>query len=370
MKITSIELLSVRVPVPQEEVERGKIAGFSGVRLQTDEGITGYGFGGVNPQMFEDRVKPKLVGKDPFAVERHLRDEVLGPALLHCAPVEHALWDIVGKAAGLPIYRLLGADKDRVKAYLTCVWRGKDDQSHIEPEDQATQARKYRDLGWQGIKVRSWRPDPMEDVRAAALIKQATDGKMEVMIDRTAHHPGAVWDWDTAYKVARGLEQAGATWLEEPFDRNDFSGLARLAEAVDIPITGGEGERGLLRFAEFLRRGCFDIVQPDAVGSGGLLTIKKVSALAESFGLPCIPHGSNGFGLLAPLQIIGALPNCEWLEVALVHPPLTPQEMWSPLEQLLKEPPLFQVEEGHLLVPDKPGLGVELNEEAVEEFRV
>ncbi len=170
--------------------------------------------------------------------------------------------------------------------------------------------------------------------------------------------------------MAKTLYEVGVTWLEEPLDRKDLDGLTRLTAETEIPITGGEAERGIRVFREFLVRECFDIVQPDAIGSGGIFTIRKISAISESFGIPCILHGSHSLGLAAPLQIIGALPNCPLMEIALVTPPLLPWEQWEPVNAILKEPPLFDIEDGYIKIPQKPGLGVEFNEEALEEYRV
>jgi L-alanine-DL-glutamate epimerase-like enolase superfamily enzyme len=202
----------------------------------------------------------------------------------------------------------------------------------------------------------------MEDVAAVRAIKEAVGDGMEVMVDRTAQFPGWVWDYGTAYRVARELEDIGATWLEEPFYRGDVYESAKLSEMVDLPITGGEGDRGLDRFRDYLVHGSFDIVQPDAFNSGGILTIKKVGGMAEAFGRACILHGSNGFGLAPGLQVSAALPNCRLMEIALVTPPLTPEEHWEEANQMIADPPLFEVEDGYIEVPQSPGLGFDLKD--------
>jgi D-galactarolactone cycloisomerase len=189
------------------------------------------------------------------------------------------------------------------------------------------------------------------------------------MYDRTAQYPGSVWDYATARRVARALEEVDATWLEEPFVRGDVEESARLAQEVAIPITGGEGDRGTEKFRFYLVNHSFDIVQPDAMNCGGLLTIRKISALAEAFGVPCILHGTHGLMLAGWLQIIGAIPNCRILEVAIQHPGLTPQEQWGPCAAVLNTEEVFPVEDGEILIPDGPGLGLDVNEEAVEEYR-
>jgi len=367
MKITDVESFGVRVPIPQEEAAKGKIHSFGMVRISTDEGLTGYGFTGVDGNALENTVKPMLLGNDPFAVERYLE-----AGLINFPMVEHALWDLIGKAAGQPVHKLLGGYKDKVKAYLTCVWQGKADQSDQTYERQAEDAAYFQKHGFKAMKIRAWRPNPLDDVEAVKAIREKVGGKdeFEIMMDRTAQHPGWVWDYDTALLMAEKLYEVGVTWLEEPLDRKDLDGLTRLTKETEIPITGGEAERGTGIFREFLVRECFNIVQPDAIGSGGIFTIRKISAISESFGVPCILHGTHSLMLAAPLQIIGALPNCPWMEIALVTPPLLPWEQWEPVNVLLKEPPLFEIEDGYIKIPQKPGLGVEFDEDALEEYRV
>jgi D-galactarolactone cycloisomerase len=367
MKITDIECLSIRVPIPPEEAAKGKIYQFGMVRVCTDEDIRGYGFRNIDIDTLEGAVKPALVGQDPFAIERHLE-----AGLMQWPMVEHALWDVIGKATGQPVYKLLGGYKDRVKAYLTCVWPGKADQSDQPYERQAEDAAYFQGYGFKAIKIRAWRPNPLDDVEAVKVIRQRVGGKerLEIMIDRTAHHPGRVWDYDTAYLMASKLYEQDVTWLEEPLDRRDLDGLSRLTASTEISVTGGEAERGTRIFRELLVRKCLDVVQPDAIGAGGIFTIRKISGISESFGIPCILHGSHSLGLAAPLQIVGALPNCPWMEIALVTPPLLPWEQWEPVNALLQHPPLYEIEDGYIKIPQKPGLGVELNEEALERYRI
>lgn len=172
----------------------------------------------------------------------------------------------------------------------------------------------------------------------AGLVRQRVGGRdvVELMLDRTAGASGTVWDYATAYRVARAFEAVDGTWLEECFARDDIESPARLAAAVDLLITGGEVDRGLTRFVQYLTAQAFDLVQPHPVHCGGLLTLRKISALAEGFGIPCIPHGRHGLALAAWLQAAGAMPNCPRAEIVQTTPPLLPWEQWAPLEQLLE----------------------------------
>jgi L-alanine-DL-glutamate epimerase-like enolase superfamily enzyme len=168
--------------------------------------------------------------------------------------------------------------------------------------------------------------------------------------------------------VARGLEKHNAYWLEEPFDGMDLQGPARLAAEVDILITGGELGRTLYEFAAFLHNKTYDIVQPDTRICGGIWAAKKISTLAASFGVPCIQHGTGGFSLAGYIQAGCAMTNCEWQEMIGLGPNL-PTEEWSPGLVLLKDRKAWKIENGYVYLPDAPGLGLEVNEDALKEYR-
>jgi L-alanine-DL-glutamate epimerase-like enolase superfamily enzyme len=145
---------------------------------------------------------------------------------------------------------------------------------------------------------------------------------------------------------------------------------ARLRESVDILITGGEGDRGLSMFQKYLKFGTFDIIQPDLINCGGMLTIKKIGALAEAAGIDCVPHGTHGLLLASRLQAEATLPNCWILEIALVNPPLLPWEQWEHCLALVNQKTLFDIEDGEVIIPDRPGMGLAVNDAAVEKYRV
>jgi D-galactarolactone cycloisomerase len=286
--------------------------------------------------------------------------------------VEIALWDIVGKAAGQPIKNLFGNHKDRILCYLTCVWPGKADQSEVTYEQQASDLKHYQDQGFKAAKIRSFRRPIQADADAVATIRQAVGGRdqFQIMIDRTGPFSGTVWTLDEAIIMARRYEDLEVTWLEEPMNRGDVFDHARLRATVEMPITGGEGDRGLPMFAKYLQQGSFDILQPEPFNCGGLLTTKKIAAMAEGFGIDCVPHGTHGLALAARLQIEAALPNCWILEVALVNPPLLPWEQWEHCLALVEQEALFTIEDGHFLIPDRPGIGIEVDAAAVDRYRL
>ena len=360
MKITEVESFRVEIPISEEQ-RQTRCYNTTGVtRIRTDTGLTGYGFSEVDAET----VRPLLLGQDPVAIERHLE-----AGLDQWCGAEHALWDIVGKAAGLPLYRLLGAYRDDIPLYLTCVWPGAADQTDVTPAQQAEHVLRYAEHGYRAVKIRAWRPDPMEDVETVRLIRERVGGpdRMEVMLDRTGDGPGSSWDYDTALKVARGLEKVDATWLEEPFTRGDIELHARLRAETQIAITGGEHQPPEV-YPGYLRGDAFDIVQPHCVNP--LSTLKKIAGMVEMFGSECIFHGSHGMNLVGSLQLAATIRTCRMHELVFTTPPALPEDAWAPLNVLVKNKILYTVKAGRVQIPCAPGLGIEVDEQAVDRYRV
>ena len=364
MQITQVESFPIEVPLSRAQQGDGK--GYHNTtrltRIRTDAGLTGYGF--ADHEVDAEAVGQLLVGEDPFAIERHLE-----AGLEHWYGAENALWDIVGKAAGLPLHRLLGSYRDQILLYLTCVWPGAPNQTDVTPRQQAEDVRRYAERGYRAVKFRAWRPDPMEDVEAVRLIRELVGGRerMEVMIDRTGQYSGSTWDYDTALRVARALEEVDATWLEEPFARGDTELHARLRAETRIAITGGEHQPPEV-YPGYLRDESFDIVQPHCAGV--LSTLKKIAGMIEQFGAACIFHGSHGMNLVGSLQLAATIRTCRTQEHVYTTPPLSPEESWSPLNALVKSETLFALKDGYVQIPQAPGLGLEVDEEAIDRYRV
>jgi L-alanine-DL-glutamate epimerase-like enolase superfamily enzyme len=357
VKITDIKSYTIELEPSQGEDYRYHQLGIT--EVFTDEGITGYGFRKVEKALLDNQVRPALIGKDP----RNIIGLLASGALKGCATVENALWDISGKAAGVPIRTLLGAANETIPYYLTCVWPGKTDQSHLTIDFQAEQIAHYYSLGHTRFKFRGWRQNPLDDVKIVEKVRNLVGGrdKIELMIDRTAHLPGWIWTYEQARDVALALQELDATWLEEPFAREDLDSYRRLADEVDIPITGGEFSTDLSIFKDYVSTHAVDIIQPDVSIAGGIWRTRLVAALAEFYEIPCILHGTNGPDLAASLQVASTIPTCRMMEVALIFPPLTPQEMYAPLQRILKSDGLYNFKNGDVILSKAPGLGVEID---------
>jgi hypothetical protein len=226
VRITGVDVFAIHIPIPKEEAAAGRMDRYVVCRVETDAGVRGYSFAGPSPEALP-KIRAALVGKDLFNIEGHLRN-----GLLDWGGLEHGLWDAIGKIAGRPVYRLLGGAKNSVKVYLTTVWHGKEDQSGVTYDQQAEMALKEKNAGFKGMKIRAWRPNPLDDAEACRVIRSAVGPDFAIMFDRTAHAPQSVgqkvWDFETGLKVARALQQHGAYWLEEPYARDDYESHARL----------------------------------------------------------------------------------------------------------------------------------------------
>jgi L-alanine-DL-glutamate epimerase-like enolase superfamily enzyme len=332
VRIADIDLFTVDVPVTRAENAAGVQHSHAVVKLVTDAGVTGYSFAGPYPGPPRPVIKQALVGKDLFNVVGLLRE-----GLWRWGGVEHAVWDAIGKIAGQPVFKLLGGREDRVNAYLTCVWPGPADQQQVP-------------------------------------FNEATGPDFHLMFDRTAEAPVVesgqlVWDFETGLKVARALQKEGAYWLEEPFARPDYETPAKLASMVDILITGGEGYDSIDSYRQCLLHRTYDILQPDGNHAGGIFRCRQVGILGESFHVPVILHGTMSLMLAGWLQATLAM-GAPWQEMALITPPLLPEEQWAPGLKLLRSKQMFTIENGQLVAQPYPGIGLDVDEDALNRYRI
>jgi len=322
------------------------------VEVQTDEGITGYG-SPIDEGLLHRIIAPLLIGQDPFAVERNIN--VLRMAGGGWA-LEVALWDIIGKACGQPLYKLWGGYTDRVRAYSSCM-------EVRSGEQRAEDALARLEEGWRAIKLRIHDWEIADDIRQVEKVRQAVGDRMEIMVDANQAQlpgtpqpgPGPVWDFQRALDTARELQRLGVRWLEEPLARYDWDNLTRLCEMVEIPIAGGENNVGLHEFRWMIERDVYDIIQPECHTNEGISQIRKIAAPAEMHKKLVVPHhGLDGFGFLAHLHLCAAIPNSRYVEI--FHEP--PGYSAQVFQTILAEP-LLPDANGDILVPQRPGLGVE-----------
>jgi len=223
-----------------------QIGGGSVLELRTDQGVTGVGPGIEASSL--TALKAFLVGKDPFDTEalgRQMRESNAAAFNRRSLPgIEIALWDLAGKLAGQPLYKLWGADKDRVPAYCSLI-------SLSTPEERARFALQRKQEGWKAIKLRLHYDTMNEDLGVVEAVRKAVGDNYPIMTDANQAQttgdtqPGVNWNLDRALQTARGLEKLHAYWLEEPLKRYDLDGIARLSREGEIPIAGGENNHGV-----------------------------------------------------------------------------------------------------------------------------
>ncbi len=374
MEIVEVKATTLELPYPEEfraawrpdVVETSRPATI--VQITTDEGIVGVGGSGRrDAALIREFIAPRLIGQNPFALERHadLLRQAGGGWI-----VDMALCDIVAKAAGLPLCTLWGVYQNRIRAYASLVT--------ARPVEEVPQrALELQSQGFQAVKIRAHYETLADDVRMVELVREAVGDSMEIMVD--ANQAGAVspsnpvagagvtWDLARATATAREYEQLGVLWLEEPLPRYQFENLSRLRDAVGVPIAGGEGNVGLHEFYWMLRDGAYDIVQPDATTSEGLSQLRKVASTAELMGRQFIPHhGAGGIGLAAHLHLCATLRNSPWIEF-IIDPPCRTLRSYQQLGGVLAEP-LNIDKDGYLNVPSGSGLGVVIDEIALQRF--
>lgn len=369
MQITAVRFIQGGSPLPEpgfwpawwpgQPIEE---IGYSIVVVETDEGLTGFGPGSVRRSgsrrsgghwSAEAFLREKVLGADPTQIgalihaPEYLRQQRPSPLF-----IEHALWDLMGKVAGLPVYKLLGGYRSEVPAYCST-------GSILSPQEHVDQAWDAYKRGYRAIKLRLHRPELADDLAAVRAVREAMPADMAIMADANQAQ-NLYWSRATALYAARALQEMGVLWLEEPMPVYDVEGLQELRSKVEIPIAGAENQYQLYNFRQCVERGQYDILQPDVNGCGGLLEWTRIAALCEAHLLPCIPHvWSNGLVLALALHAIGAVPNAPWAEC-------TDDVLWpAPIrDRLLTEP--HQIVDGIIRIPQGPGWGVELDWEYVE----
>ncbi len=289
------------------------------VRIETSEGITGTAaidFGRVDAapavlaHLVSDELGPAIVGDDAFQI-RAIRDKLwrltdyhgtVGLALMGIAGIDIALWDAVGKAVGQPVWRLLGACRDRVPTYAMVGWLN---YSLDELKRICTKAMAQ---GFRGVKIKVGAPTLDEDVARIEAARAALGKEALVMVDANQVFTAA-----EALRRGRVYEELGCSWFEEPLRADDADGLAHLARELTIPIASGENNFGKRQFRDLFERRAVDIVQPDIRRAGGLTECLEIGAMADAFNVPYASHGSG-----AHLHVLAALPNAIFLESGLL----------------------------------------------------
>ena len=349
------------------------------VEVACDDGTVGTGesaiYGGsasTTEALIHDVLAPRVLGADPTRPEL-LWQRMLWPSHqlgtggalpMAISGLDIAVWDLLGRRAGLPLYRLLGGHSDRIRAYASggFYFDGKDAAALAE-EFKAAAARGFRHGKMKVGRTPETPMNPLahmvepgfatvslaEDLERVRAVRQAVgDDDFRLMVDANN-----AWDVTTALAAGREYERLGVHWFEEPVGTDDRAGSARLAAALDVAVAGYETESQLSGFRDLIAAGAVDVVQPDVIWAGGITGCRRIAALAYAAGLACVPHVySTAVSIAANLHFMASLPNCYLLEFDQNPNALRTELLTEPIE-----PDADAV----VAVPDRPGLGIRLD---------
>lgn len=372
MKITEVEAIVLRQPGVNTAIADGSQDALL-IRIETDEGLTGIGEVDSLPSVIKAIVdapashanasglRALLLGEDPLEIDR-LWEKMFkgsiyygrrGAAIHAMSGIDIALWDIKGKALGLPVHKLLGGPhRSAIRAYA----------STLMPDTPAETERVVIGLveqGFTAIKL-GWGPfgqDADLDVDLVNAARRAAGDKVDLMFDIGNGWPNG----DHAIRQVRRFEDAQPYWVEEPLMPDDLAGYAKLADAVETRIAAGEEDATRWGFQELLDRCHVDVIQPDVTRAGGISECMKIANLAELRGVEMVTHSwSTGIIKAASLQVLAAMPRATLFEYCVQETALN--------QELTVE--RFPLKDGMVEIPTKPGIGIEIDDEVVERYRV
>jgi L-alanine-DL-glutamate epimerase-like enolase superfamily enzyme len=323
MKITDISVTLFawdNIPATQYGRHTGKFSGQSDlglVTIRTDAGIEGHAFLGSasrpasnDAQLIARILKPMLVGEDPRDRERHFQ-RMWGRCRMNnqlrvLGAVDVALWDLAGKAAGMPLHKLMGSYRTSAPAYASSAVL-------LSPEAYAEEALSFKSRGWGAYKIHP--PTQWEvDIKVCEAVRKAVGDDYRIMLDST-------WSYDyvAAMRVGKAVERLGFYWYEDPLVEDDMSGYVKLKSQLSVPIMATEySPGGHTAYAPWLMAQATDYLRGDVAVKGGLTACLKTAHLAECFHMSYeVHHGGNSLNNVANLHLIMAIRNCEYFEVLL-----------------------------------------------------
>ena len=329
------------------------LIGYTLVRITTSSGAEGIGVtynevgGTATRTLIDDSIAPRLIGRNPFETEAIWQDlfqylrGVGRKGLAFCAvsAVDIALWDLKGKLLGLPLVTLLGGAPTRVPVYASGGWTSYSDQQLVD------EMVAMVDQGYSAIKFKVGvdnAANVARDVARVFAVRKAVGDDVQILLDANN-----CWDAATAVQFANRVRDANPGWLEEPVLADDIPGLARFRRGTDVPVATGEHEYTKYGVRDLLLAEAADVVQADIARAGGFTEMLKIAALTQAWNVKLAPHAME----LIHLPLVAAAPNGIFLERLALFEPLTAQTFVNAPEP----------QGGWLEVPDRPGLGLELN---------
>lgn len=364
MKICGIETIVLQKKVENpvsDSLHTYNVGGHLLTRIMTDEGICGsslINFGRIASGMqtlkliIDREFAPLLMGRDPDFI-RQIRNELfvateyygtVGAANFAIAAIDNALWDIKGKAAGLPVARLLGARRRAIPAYAMVGWYYEGGEKEF-----VRQCTDAAEEGFTAVKLKVGRDSLQEDIARIKAIRAALGEDFRIMVDANC-----AFDESEALRRGRAYEQLGVFWFEEPLQPYLRDSHARLREKLRVPIAIGENYYTRHQFYDIIKAGCADIVQPDNRRAGGVTEWMDIAAISEAAGLKLASHGGGPGNVNA----LCAMENAIYLETGSLRQENT----------MLKT--RLKMENGAIPFPETPGMGAEVQEDYIRHYRV
>ena len=368
MRIASIETRRYRYPLdppflPAWDPVPRKHQDATIVIVRADDGVEGYASGDGLPD--RELLERLLVGVDP--TDTSTVQGIVETVDLHHGRnwiLEVAVWDLVARSAGEPLWRLLGGKRGGIAAYAST-------GELVSSEERVRRSLAVRDAGIGAVKLRLHADNWRLDLPVIEAVRDAVGPGLEIMVDANQgwRMPGDLrprWSLETAATFAHELERLNVYWLEEPLPTEDVDGYAELGRGIDLRLAAGEFVRSTAEARELVRRGGVDVVQTDVVLVGGIEGCRGVAELADEAGSTWSPHTwSNGYGLLANLHAALAFSTCPYLEV-----PFDPPAWSAERRDWLLPLTLEIADDGTIAPPDGPGLGLVPDFDTLEQYRV
>jgi len=330
------------------------------VEIESDTGAKGYGFtftrGGDVAGAVVRHLKPLLMGEDPTATERLWQSMYWntryigrkGLLMRAISAVDIALWDLKGKLCGMPLYRMLGGNRDEMPALMACGY-------YLEGKtvlDLADEVRGWADRGFRHIKIMAGAAPFLEDIARIRAARGVLRDDVQLAIDFNG-----IWtSVKDALEFARAAEDCRLSFIEEPFQPEQGSALKAFAERANQKVAAGEVESGRWAFRDLLANQAADILRPDATLAGGVSEWMKIAHMASGWDVPVLPH----YFPYVHIQLVAAVPNAEWVEL------VTPEHGISNFGKIVRKP--LDIRDGVVRVPQDPGLGLELDWQQMEKY--
>ena len=360
LRITDIKSITLRFPGKTPRKWNSIITSGGGplemnyIELYTNQEIVGRSLIKGPLSFIKGKAFDRIKGESPFYVERlwdrmyqhNIKPVAKGDYIKAIGTLDIAIWDIIGKALNLPVYKVLGGFSDRIRVYAAGGYY-REDKSVA---DLVKEMEGYVEEGFRAVKMKVGGASFNEDVERVRAVREGIGPEIDLLIDANNK-----WRAYEAIRFGRAVEKYNLFWFEEPVVADDFAGSAEVKQALDVPIVAGENEFTRWGCRDLITAGSADILNLDTVKAGGITEYRKIAALASAFHIPVSPHGDP----FMAVHLCASTSNALIMET---YPSV--ESRYNPVL------PLFPVKDGYITVPNKPGLGIDPDPKLVKKYQV